>query len=669
MRWLFCVSCGIVLITSGTVERAAAGGVGDVSLWLNPRLRAIESQLAAIDQECSFLPPPLPVPDYWRPGFIMTPQLPGQASPWVEIVLPEPRVVDTVVLFPLVMRGTDGPLEGFGFPKQYRILAETGDAPGSIVLLDATAADVPSPGMSPVIVRCPRRAMTSVKIEVVKSWRHEILSMLALAEVMLFDGNRNVAIDATATTNYPQQDTAIGVQNLLDMRTPLGLPALVDGSESRGFQSQPERSGKVSKSVTVDLGEPGPIDEVRLVPVSREGPDSFAYFGFPQEYHVEVSLSEDFAGAQRIEPPPQIDIWPPGPNLVVLPCRHPGSFRYVRVTTRKPWPQYVDYVFALAELQVYRGSSNVALGCRVEATDATDEPGWSPSALTDGHAYETRLIDLPDWAGKIAAREVLHARKTDLIEQRTALRARHDTWLGRGLAVGVGGVLLALVSAVTLQRRRLRWALHRMREQIARDLHDDIGSNLASIGLISRFLSDRHEPTLSLPAQVLDDASEIGRIAEESSASMRDIVAMIAPGHGPSRCDWSDVLVSMASRILRGVPVRVTKAIDVRGGVPDLTIQRELYLFAKEVVTNVVKHAGASVVDLRIETTTSGITLEIKDDGRGFEAGGSRCAGHGLANLVDRARAMHALLTIDSTPGVGTVVRLHGPLAQRRLFA
>lgn len=665
--------CGIqagvlsVIVAACAWGSAEAGSAGLLFPWLDAELRAIDRRLAAIEVEVRALPAPPRTPDGSRPGFIVTPRLPGREPPWVELRFPEPRAIDAVVLFPLVLRGSDEPVEGFGFPKRYRLVANATEPARRLVLAEETAADVPNPGLSPVVVRFPRCSVASVRLEVVKSWRDDVLSTLALAELMLLDGNRNVAVDAALRSNCPQRNPDICLENLVDMRTAVGLPAVEHEAASFGYQSRAERTGTVPKAVTIDLAEPGPIDEVRLVPVSREGPESFSSFGFPQQYEVHVSSTVDFADARQLRPSPH-GVWPPGRNLVVLPCRDAGAFRYVRVTARVPWPHYVDFLFALAEIQVYRGDRNVALGCRVEATDATDEPGWSPEALTDGHAHRSRLLELPDWAEKIAMRQSLLGERAALLERRSVLRTRGEAraiWVGVAAAVAV---MAALAGAATWQRRRLRREMQAVREQLARDLHDDIGSNLASIGLISRCLMDHGEPAGDLPAHVLEDVSEIGRIADESAAAMRDMVTMLAAHSRASRNDWSEVLVMMARRLLRGVRLRVDCGMAKRGIVPDLKTKREFYLFAKEAVTNIVKHSAASEVVFRIDVTSSAVLLEIQDDGSGFDPRAAR-GGFGLDNLAERARALRGSLSIQSTPGAGTTVRLLAPLRCRRALA
>ena len=96
-----------------------------------------------------------------------------------------------------------------------------------------------------------------------------------------------------------------------------------------------------------------------------------------------------------------------------------------------------------------------------------------------------------------------------------------------------------------------------------------------------------------------------------------------------------------------------------RGRLP-LSRRSETQLFGigREALANVVKHAGASTVAVRIEARTGAVIVEIADDGRGFDPA-ARHPGHfGLESMRSRADEIGGLLTITSAPGRGTVVRV-----------
>ena len=105
--------------------------------------------------------------------------------------------------------------------------------------------------------------------------------------------------------------------------------------------------------------------------------------------------------------------------------------------------------------------------------------------------------------------------------------------------------------------------------------------------------------------------------------------------------------------------------IDVQG--PDgrlaLSPRAETQLFGigREALANVVKHAGASTAWVRVEARPGRVLVEISDDGRGFDPAADHPGHFGLESMRSRAAEIGGLLTITSTPGQGTVVRVEVP--------
>jgi ligand-binding sensor domain-containing protein/signal transduction histidine kinase len=216
-------------------------------------------------------------------------------------------------------------------------------------------------------------------------------------------------------------------------------------------------------------------------------------------------------------------------------------------------------------------------------------------------------------------------------------------------------ILMAVLAAGTaaalyrLKKARHR-ELERLRVRIAGDLHDEIGSSLWSIALLSRMLS-KHG---SLGTQEREDLDEIHRIAVQTSNSIRDIIWLINPAFDTIQ----DLLLrtqDFARTILRGVEYRVVceGTTPSRKLSPDM--KQNLFLLFKEALTNIARHAGATVVEVRVEETGRGWRLAISDDGVGFQPG-ALASGNGLRNLQARAQKMGGELEIRSRPGKGTTL-------------
>ena len=97
---------------------------------------------------------------------------------------------------------------------------------------------------------------------------------------------------------------------------------------------------------------------------------------------------------------------------------------------------------------------------------------------------------------------------------------------------------------------------------------------------------------------------------------------------------------------------------DVAGISPEIT--RELLLVAKEAVTNIVRHSGCSEASLRLITGKRQISLEVKDNGRGFVPR-ETAAGNGLANMRARAEKRGGVFAVESVPGEGTCLHITLP--------
>ncbi|HZN54479.1 MAG TPA: two-component regulator propeller domain-containing protein [Candidatus Polarisedimenticolaceae bacterium] len=214
----------------------------------------------------------------------------------------------------------------------------------------------------------------------------------------------------------------------------------------------------------------------------------------------------------------------------------------------------------------------------------------------------------------------------------------------------------AVFGAYELRIRRIV-ALERIRRQIATDLHDEMGSGLAQIAVLSEVAKRR---TGRGDAHLLD---EVGRLSRDLRESMSDIVWSV----DPRRDRLSDLVMRLkqvARNLFESDGARVTfetpseEALAAVELAPDR--KRQLYLAAKEALTNVARHARAGRVAVGLELSGSRITLRIVDDGCGFDPG-ARSDGRGLVNLRRRAEALGGSAAITSAPGRGCEVRLTSP--------
>ena len=235
-------------------------------------------------------------------------------------------------------------------------------------------------------------------------------------------------------------------------------------------------------------------------------------------------------------------------------------------------------------------------------------------------------------------------------------------WWFLSLLVGFMG--LAIYSAYRLRLNRLL-ELERIRTSIASDLHDDVGSGLSQVSILSEVVRRR----VGHDESVRQELSIIGTLSRDLVDSMSDIVWAINPVKDRlsdlsyrMRRLASDVFTAHGVEFVFDVP---NPGRDIKLG-PEM--RREIYLIFKEAVNNVVSHANCTAVQISFVISDGALELSVHDNGEGFEP---ECAseGNGLANMRLRAKKLGGELGIGSANSHGTTVHLKAPLDSRRWFS
>lgn len=232
-----------------------------------------------------------------------------------------------------------------------------------------------------------------------------------------------------------------------------------------------------------------------------------------------------------------------------------------------------------------------------------------------------------------------------------------------GVALGVRGITTRKYRRA-LARLRQQNAIERDRARIANDIHDDLGAGLTQITLLSELA--RRDP----PEQAGVHLDRICESARKMTRAMDEIVWAVDPQHD-TLSGLMDYVSAYTEDFLHtaGLPCRM----DLPAELPPLRIEAELrynlFLALKEALNNIVKHARATEVRLRLRLHDRGITLEVEDNGKGLsEAGASGdgtrlSSGHGLPNLEKRLAAVGGRFSVQSAPGQGTRVEITIPAA------
>lgn len=226
---------------------------------------------------------------------------------------------------------------------------------------------------------------------------------------------------------------------------------------------------------------------------------------------------------------------------------------------------------------------------------------------------------------------------------------------------GILSILFGIISIVLIINRNKYKKLEaeqRLRNQIATDLHDEIGSTLSSISILSEivaFQQKKGDSKLEIMQQVSNDARDV-------IDKMDDIIWTINP--------QNDSIHNLETRLKSyAIPIFESKEIEFKIDFLaisenikiDISKRRDIYLILKEAINNLFKYSNCNVVVIEAKLDNKLIVFEIIDNGVGFDVN-AESQRNGLKNMKVRAKKIGATLNINSSIGKGTQVILNVPL-------
>lgn len=208
--------------------------------------------------------------------------------------------------------------------------------------------------------------------------------------------------------------------------------------------------------------------------------------------------------------------------------------------------------------------------------------------------------------------------------------------------------LLRSRDEVRRSRARIGAATDEERRRLATALHDGLQTQLVLLALDTARVRDRVDGEAGAELDALRD--RISGLAADIRAIVHDVMPPVLTERG---------LVAALAEHLDRLPLRSTFAADVGAEPLDGPLERATYFMVSEALTNIVKHADATSVDVRLARTDAGLRVTVSDDGRG---GATLGPGMGLRGAADRAAALGGTLDVAAGSPRGTTITMEVPI-------
>ena len=237
-------------------------------------------------------------------------------------------------------------------------------------------------------------------------------------------------------------------------------------------------------------------------------------------------------------------------------------------------------------------------------------------------------------------------------------------WWFQSLAlIGFAIIMIVAVRYISFRRLRSRLraleqqaALEKERSRIARDLHDDLGGHLTEIVLLSDLIADDPDKSNQTAQRVSDSVRQVIKRLDET-------VWAVNP-RNDTLANLVDYIGQFAVEFLRmaGIYCHVDVPLQVREGNISAEVRHHLFLVVKEALNNVVNHAKATEVRLKITVNERDVSIVIEDNGRGFDHAPDNGCADGLRNMRQRIEEIGGKFDLQSKAASGTRIAVITPL-------
>ena len=575
----------------------------------------------------------------------------------IRVELAKESTIDEVVLVPVLFRHAKTGLQSTSFPVAFRVLVGTGQTTHEVASF--SEEDQLLPRIAPLTISFPpvKASWVSIEASTLSSMLDsDSVYRLELSEIMVFSGKENVALPLQKS-----EGTKRSVKNHKRPRETRLLtdgfsPYLMDAGDGESSRTKVIRikSRQAEASLNIDLKTSQPVHQINLhtADVSFSIPmREFSCWAVPRHVRVTGANESDFSDEMFLCEFEQHSIYDNGP-ILMRPFMEKRC-RYIRLTIIDPRPvvsldQY-ENGFAFSEIEVLSHSQNIAQDAPVTGSSGLSYRRGALERITDGLNNYGKILPLREWMNQLARRHDLERERPLVVaeldrrynSQQTHLRRM--IWLSALLAVGI--LITFLISRMLRQR-----SIFETRERIAANLHDELGANLHAIGILG-----------DLAKQEVSDAGADERWATlnhyinetrtltEQTAKMAQHCTNMLGAHEIHE-NLVEEMKNTGERLLADLEHHLSFTDTDR--LQRLHPRRRigLYLFYKESLTNIIRHARATRVETHLSADKNRISLIIHDNGVGVATP--------PPSLKRRARLLKAKLSVETPADGGTKITL-----------
>ncbi|MBF0196495.1 MAG: hypothetical protein HQL32_02240 [Planctomycetes bacterium] len=567
---------------------------------------------------------------------------------WV-LKIPVNDNVTSIAFVPVVDCANYMP-QPYGFPRRFRIIGSHDENEESL-LVDWSQEDFSLKTQKPIIFSFPFRRYHDLRIEVLKGVALQDKHFFALDEIIPY-----------AQGKVRRHQTVIAPEDSLQENAIWSPEFICDGISNMGTPLWPERVENTDLDlelldkhrgyVEIQLALRGEVlmHSLELYPqvntLTQLLPSPF----FPERYRIELSSLEGYKVSEYVINHDCVD-----PVMDAMPLVH--SFKGIKASQLRImlWSRPEDE--NKSRIQLAEMTCNGGQRLPVDSFIIQNSKSQDINGLFDKSISGYPMGDLLPWMIACVRRELLEKEVVNVENELSQIKKAQSQFRFLVLALVLFILFSLLAMWVWVQRRRHQKEKNKIRRQFRRDLHDEIGSAIGTISLISENMLHAEKESGGR-----GELSDIHLCAQEASASLREVISFSEqPSTELSQC--FKLLEQRISKMLPGTDLQINMPAGSTSTRVGDTFRRHLFSLVTECLHNIQKHAQAQKVEVKFVLENHQLKGSIQDDGKGFQLG-VKSYGMGLRNINERASILGGKLDIESELGQGTSISFQLPIKE-----